>query len=320
MARSGASSGRRTRTRRGWVLGHARAAGEGFGHIRANVLAAVVSMAVMAVAIGLPATLLALLENQRAVFAEWGAEPSLSVFLDKAVDEDQARALAGRIASEAAIKAVEVVNSAAAFAEFRHAIGLNGVKVGGHNPLPHLLLVTPHRETWDADGGQALVAALSARAEVDSVLVDFAWIDRLRAFSALASRALAVLAVLLIGAAVLIVGNTIRVLVAQQLKEIEVLKLVGATDAYVRRPFLYSGALHGLVAGILAVVLVEAVFLALSGPVAALAGAYGSSFVLSAPSLKFVFGVIALSALTGWSGAWLGTLLSLRQFVPTLDE
>ena len=318
MARGAArTGGSRRRPHGAWLVAHLRAAREGWWQLRNNRLASLVSIAVMATALGLPTTLFALLENQQTLFSEWGAEPTLSVFLTRGTSESQARELAARWREIAEIGKVEVVSSTEAFAEFAATTGLITNGAQSANPLPHVLVVTPAAAAWEVGDGQPLVALLRRYVEVDSVLVDLAWVARLRAMSALAARAVWVLGLVLVGAMVLIVGNTIRVLVQEQIAEIEVLKLVGATDAFVRRPFLYSGALHGMVAGILGVILIEGVFFALSGPVEAVASAYLSGFTLVSPAPDFVATVIALATATGWSGAWLGTLHCLRQFDPT---
>ncbi len=304
--------GARRHLPRGWLLEHARAAREGWSHVRDNAAAAAVSVAVMAIAVALPALLFALLESQQSLLGEWGTEPTLSAFLTAPTGHDAAAALAARWRAEADIAGVELVTAEAAFAELAGAVGLGSMDGGGENPLPHVLVVTPRASAWADAGGEALAARLRSAPEVDTVLVDFAWVERLQALAALLSRALILLAAILVAGTVLIVGNTIRGLVVQQRAEIEVLKLVGATDAYVRRPFLYSGALHGLAAGCLALLLVEGVFLALAGPVRALAATYLSDFVLGAPGWRFAAAVIGVAAASGWGGAWLGTARSLR--------
>jgi cell division transport system permease protein len=313
MARSGGS---RTRARGGWLLGHRRAAREGYAHIRGNVVAAMLSIAVMAVAVGLPATLFALLENQRVLVSEWGGEPTLSLFLTKETSAEAAQALATELRGIVQIGAIEFVSSDTAFAEFSGAVGVQGDMADEPNPLPHVLIVTLLRNHPGGDGDEALVAKLRENGQIEAVLVDSAWLDRLSAISALATRGLWVLALLLLGATVLIIGNTIRTLVVERVAEIEVLKLVGATDAYVRRPFLYGGTWHGIAAGVLAVVLIEIVFLALAGPISRVATVYLSPFTLVGPSFGFVGAVVLLSGFTGWCGAWLGTVHSLRRFAP----
>ena len=285
-----ATGARRVRTTALLVV-HVRAMREGLDFLRGNVLASLLGVAVMAIALGLPALFDALLLNQRALLADWGSDPVISVFLGPLVDAATAQALA----------------------EFRAAVGVHGDSLPQDNPLPNLLEVTPRAEVWAGERAAALVARLQAMGEVEQVLVDSDWVERLAALGTLAERAVWLLAVVLGGATVLIVANTVRVLVQQQAETIEVLKLVGATDAYVRRPFLYCGAVHGLLAGALVLALVAACGAALGGPVAAVAEAYGSDFRLSGLPAAHTAGIVGVALLCGWGGAFIGTAVSLRR-------
>lgn len=292
---------------------HVRALREGLDYLRGNALASLLGVAVMAIALGLPALFDALLVNQRALLADWGREPAVSVFLDPLVDAATAQALAAELGRDPEIATVEFIDAATALAEFRAAVGLHGGGLPQDNPLPHLLEVTPRAEVWVGDRAAGLVARLQAMGEVEQVLVDRDWVARLTALGVLAARAVWLLAGVLVTATVLIVANTIRVLVQQQAETIEVLRLVGATDAYVRRPFLYCGALHGLLAGALALALVAACGAALAGPVAAVAEAYQSNFRLSGLPAAHTAGIAVAALLCGWVGAFIGTTVSLRR-------
>lgn len=295
------------------LLPHLRALIESFTQVRGNGAATLMSVAVMAIALALPAMLYGFVQNQQALSAHWGAEPTLTAFLEREASEEVAQDLARRLRIDARVGAVEFVHRDDAFAEFSTASGLAGVAAGGRNPLPHVLVVTPHASAWAYDRGQALVDSLEAEPAVDSVLVDFAWVERLQAIGALAERAVFLLALLLGAGALLIVANTVRVLVHQQRDEIEVLKLVGATDAFVRRPFLYGGALHGLLGGVAAALLVQGVFLALSAPFQRVAEAYLGDFELTGPGLTQSAALVALSCALGWLGALAGIALALRR-------
>jgi cell division transport system permease protein len=320
MARGAASlTGARRGLRNPWLLAHLRALRDGWSQLVANVLPTGVSVAVMAIAIGLPATLFALLDNQRALFSEWGSQPTLSVFLAHGSPEGEALRIAGEWRKQEQIDAVEVIFASKALAQFSAATGFSQGSDDAPNPLPNVLIVTPDPLTWNHRGDGELLKFLRAEPLVDSVLVDFEWIERLRSFSALAERGVWILGVTLLLTIVLVIGNTVRLLVQEQLAEIEVLKLVGATDAFVRRPFLYSGAIHGLLAGILAAAMLEVVFAVLAGPVADLASAYVSEFRLDSPGSGYLADLIALSATIGWLGAWLGTLRTLHQFEPVTE-
>ncbi len=284
--------------------------------MRRTPLTTVVGVAVMAIALGLPALLDALLENQRALAGAWGGKPSLTVFVTPGVERDAAQALSTQVASDADIAAVEFIDAATALAEMSAAAGVSATLDDVDADLPQMIVVTPRATAWSGGRADGLVQRLEALPDVDQVIVDFAWVERLGALEALARCGVVLLGIMLGCATMLIVGNIIRVLVEEQMPTIEVLKLIGATDAFIRRPFLYSGALQGLAAGLLALLLVEGALAALTVPVARLAAAYASRFELhSFPAVHGIVVVVLATAL-GWCGAWLGIGLRLNRLNP----
>ncbi|MCZ6770854.1 MAG: permease-like cell division protein FtsX [Proteobacteria bacterium] len=297
-------------------LQHWRALGESFKQVDANRAPTAIGIAVMAVAIALPALLYIFIQNQHALFEDWGDEASLSAFLHRGVEAGAAARLMQQLAGDSRVASVRLIHRDDAFAEFAASSGLADIADDEVNPLPHVVVLVPRAATWDADRAQSLIASLESNTSIDTVLVDFAWIDRLSAIGRVAERAVFIVALLLAGGALLIVGNTIRALVHQHQDEIEVLKLVGATDAFIRRPFLYSGAMHGFLAGAAAALLVETVFAALKNPVARVAETYLSDFTIAGFSAVQAVLLIAVSCGLGWSGAWIGIILSLRPLDP----
>ena len=177
-----------------------------------------------------------------------------------------------------------------------------------------MLVVRPQAGT-SPDALETLRAALARQAGVELAELDLAWVKRLHALLELAERAAWLLAVLLAAAVLLIVGNTIRLAVLNRQTEIEVIQLVGGTPAFIRRPFLYAGLLQGLLGGLIAWLLVELGLLWLAGPVADLAGLYGSPFGLE--GLPFLSGLtlIASGGLLGWLGSRLAVGWHLRRLV-----
>ena len=293
---------------------HAQALGEGFGHLSANRLATVMGTTVMAIAIALPALMYAFVQNQRTLFADWGGESSLTLFLEQAVDESAAKQLLERLLADPRTVRIRFIHRDEAFKEFAASSGLVAYGDEADNPLPHVFILTPNAQEWALDRGAAFIESLTADPAIDSVLVDLAWVERLDAIGSLVERGVILLAMILAGGALLIVGNTTRALVHEQRNEIEVMKLVGATDAFVRRPFLYSGASYGLFAGVIAMALVQVIFWILDEPIAGVAQAYLSDFRLRGFTAAQAAALIGVSATLGWCGAWLATRLSLRQF------
>ncbi len=163
---------------------------------------------------------------------------------------------------------------------------------------------------------EAVAAAIRALPEADLVQLDTAWVMRLRAILALVGRMVDLASVLLAIAVAIVVGNTIRLEINSRAVEIEVVKLVGGTDGFIRRPFLYLGLWYGFLGALVAAVVVAAALLALAGPVSAVAGLYGSGFRLMGLPLRETAMLLLGGALLGWAGAWLATARHLRAIEP----
>ena len=197
-------------------------------------------------------------------------------------------------------------------AEFRQRSGLaDSLDLLDGNPLPALLVVVP-------EGDEArLVAALEALPETDLLQHDAAWRERLTGWMGFGERLTWVLAALFGLGALLVVGNTVRLDIQSRREEIGVLQLLGASDGFIRRPFVYLGAWYGLAAGALALGLLTLAALALRDPLAALARSYGSPFTLSGLDSLGAALVVLAATIVGWLGAWLVTGHFLRQTRPT---
>jgi cell division transport system permease protein len=210
------------------------------------------------------------------------------------------------------VAAVEHRTPAQGLAELRERSGLADVLAGVEgNPLPHLLVVTPK-------GDEALLAgALQALPEADLVQHDAAWRQRLDNWLRFGARFALVLAVLLGLGALLVVSNTVRMDIQSRREEIGVLQLLGATDGFIRRPFLYLGVSYGVVAGALALAMLTAADVALRAPLAELATSYGSRFALQGFDLAQGAGIVVGAGLLGWLGAGLVAGHYLRQTRPT---
>jgi cell division transport system permease protein len=204
------------------------------------------------------------------------------------------------------VAAVEVKTPDQGLAEFRGQSGFaDALKVLHYNPLPAVLIVTPRADAPAGDSAPALVADLQHDPAVDLVQYDAQWRQRLNAILALTARVAMVLAGLLGMAALLVVGNTVRLDIQGRSDEIAVMQLLGANDGFVRRPFLYTGFWYGAFAGVLSLVLIGIVEWALAAPLAQLAASYEHRF--DAHGLAFVDmgSVLGVGALLGWLGAWL---------------
>ncbi len=275
--------------------------------------ATLLTMAVMALALALPLGLSIALDNLKQFAGSVQQSRDINVFLKTDIDAAAANALAATLRGRADVAAVALRTPEQGMAELRDSAGLGeALDALDDNPLPTLLIVTPAA----ADDAQ-LAASLSALPQADLVQHDALWRKRLDGWLRFGERLVQVLSVLLGAGAALVVGNTVRLDIQSRREEIGVLQLLGASDGFIRRPFLYLGAWYGFGAGMLALGLIAASGLALGPPLAELADSYGSRFALHGLDALHAAFVLLGTLLLGWLGAWLVTGHFLRQTRPT---
>lgn len=277
--------------------------------------ATALTVLVIGIALALPAGLRVLVNNAGAVSATWQSAADFTVYLKLDVSRDAAAKLARAIEARDDVAAVELIDRDQALQEFRAQSGFGeALEALDGNPLPHTLVVRPKSGiTGDVE---TLAAAMRTLPETDLVQLDTAWVSRLRAMLTLMGRVVDLATLLLALAVAIVVGNTIRLEIQNRAVEIEVIKLVGGTDGFIRRPFLYLGLCYGLTGAALAALLLAAALLLLGPPVRALAALYGSSFALTGLSLAETGLLLAGGAVLGWAGAGLATARHLRAIEP----
>jgi cell division transport system permease protein len=263
---------------------------------------------VIGIALALPAGGYALLESLRPAGARLALEPRISLFLEPQVRRADAEALGKRLRADPRIAAVRFVPREEALKEMSAVQGLSEV-IGalGRNPLPDAFVVTSRQD---------LAGELARLPGVAHVQADAVWARRLAAAAAIVELGLWLLAALLGAGLVAVIFNTIRLQILTQRDEIEVSKLIGATDAFIRRPFYYLGLLQGLVGGAVALVLVAAALALLNREVSGLAESYGSSFRLGFLSAAEALAVALFAGLLGWLGAQLSVTRHLSTIEP----
>ena len=310
-----------------WFREHAMAVGAALARIRAMPGSFSFNVLVIALALMLPLAGLTLLENLRPVSRELAVEPEISVFLSTEIARDRAQAIGDEIrnaAQQAGVNArLDYIPREKALDAMKSRAGLGDVVSAlGSNPLPDAYVVRIGGAAWfghDAADAAAparieqLAAALEQIAGVETVQLDAAWVKRLAALLQLASSVLLLLAASLCGVVLAVVFNTIRLQVITQTEEIAVARLLGATDAFVSRPFYYMGGLLGLSAGALALAGVLGALSLLNAPVGELARLYGSGFRLSPLDLASAALLLVASTGLGVIGAMLSVLQALRR-------
>lgn len=298
-----------------YLLRHAQVLLATLGQMARAPLASLLTLTVIGITLALPSGLYVMLDNLERLSAGWDRGAQASLFLKREISEAGAQKLARQIRAMPSVAGVDYISRTAAFAEFRKYSGFGtALNALDSNPLPAVLVVRLSVE--NTAGVETLLTTLAELPGVDLAQLDIEWLRRLAALLQLAERAVFILAVLLSLAVLLVIGNTIRLAVVNRQTEIEIIQLVGGTPGFVRRPFLYSGLLQGLLGGFLAWSLVEVSLLLLSGPARELAGLYGSSFAPTGLGAEQGLLLALAGGLLGWLGARLAVGWQLRQGAP----
>ncbi len=280
-------------------------------------LSSLLTVAVLGIALALPAAFYLFLKNVDQLSGAWDGNVQMSVFLRMDTGHQDALALAGRLRAREDIADVEYQSPAAALAEFERLSGLGDVlREMDANPLPAVLLVQPGAGYPDLVSAGRLRDELALLPEVDAVQLDLEWLQRLRQIMLLGQRLGEGLALLLGGAVLLVIGNTIRLMIENRRQEIHVLAMVGGTPAYIRRPLLYQGGWFGLGGGICAWIFIAVGVVWLRVPAERLAVLYESKYSLLSLNPFEVLVLLGCSILLGWIGAW----VAVRRHLATAGD
>lgn len=319
-ANRGAQSGRPSLRQRlaAWRLHHRQMLVAGFTRLYRRPVATGMTVAVIGIAIALPASLLVLVQNVQQLSGSWQGAARISLFLKQGLSDQTVQQAAAAARNTAGVAALQVINADQALKEFKQRSGFgDALALLGDNPLPAVLVVQPDSAHSAPEAAAALGQTLAQLPQVDQVRLDVQWLRRLQGILGILRRVVMIVGCLLGLAVILIVGNTIRLDIEGRRTEIEVSKLIGATDRFIRRPFLYYGAGYGLTGGVIAWLLVSLSLALLGGPVTRLAGLYGSDFSLTGAGLGGTAMMLAGGALLGWLGAWLAVARHLRDIEPS---
>lgn len=295
----------------GWLRHQKHALTAALHRLRAHPVATLLTALAMGVAISLPSGLYLGLGHLGRLAGELPAQPEISLYLDAGVSAAQKQAIAARL-KQPDIALARYVSKDEALATLSASQDLADITAGlTHNPLPDAWVVRPQASSREA---LARVADdLGKLPGVAETHLDSQWADRLQAALAFGRTGVWLLAGLFAIALIAISGNAIRAQVLVRRDEILVSRLIGATDRYIRRPFLYVGALQGLLGGLAAGGVLAVAGGILRAPVERLAGLYGSAFHLLPPTGIEFAAVLGLTTLFGWLGAWLSVTRALQQ-------
>ena len=295
---------------------HAQQAVGSLGDLWRTPFTTVMTVLVLGISLTLPATLHLFVKNAKQVTEQWDSASEISLFLNLSVSDKAAQNLVQRIMLYPEVAKVKYISKDDALKEFKVLSGFGqALEYLDNNPLPATILVTPTQRASQAHAAGDLLTKLEQEREVEQGKLDLEWLSRLEAMAALIENIVSSVAFLLCLSVVLIIGNTIRLAIINQKDAIAVMKLVGATDSFIQRPFLYSGMWYGIFGGVFASIAIALLAYYLSGALTTLTDLYGSNFVLQ--GLTFDESMILIGFAVGLG--LLGSYISVRQHIRDIE-
>ena len=299
-----------------WVTRHLSTSVGSLGRLAQQPFASLMIVLVIAVTLALPASINLIVKNAQSVSGNWSNALDFSVYLRNDVSESEAEGLARLIDQRADVENVNLITATDALAEFKEQSGFGAaLDQLTDNPLPHTLVVRPGPGNTAASMVM-LQEEIGNLPETELVQIDTEWVQRFQAILDIVRQAIAIGAALLGVAIVVIIGNTIRLDIESRRDEIEVTKLIGASNAFVRRPFLWTGFWYGLLGGSLALLLVQYGFFLLKDPVARLAGLYQSKVSMASLGPVECAAIIGIGVFLGLFASWFTAARHMQRIEP----
>jgi len=276
-------------------------------------IASIITLMVIGIALALPFGLYTILGKLHTVTQGWDTTAQISVFFNPDIPVANAQLTADKLNDDKRVQAVKIIPAQTAWQDLQASMGLvDGNQILPNNPLPTTLIITP-RSTLGAQSLEALANELKQIQGVEIAQQDIAWVKRLDAIIELARRATVLLAALLGGAVLFIIGNTIRMTITQHQHEMAVVKLMGATDGYVRRPFLYTGVWFGMGGSLIACLIIGISGYWLAPALLQLFTLYGANSLEAPAAILDMLALLGIGMLLGLIGAWFAANRQLRE-------
>ncbi len=300
-----------------WLVQNLQALISSLGQLWRKPLSSFLTTAVIGISLTLPAGFYVLLNNAETLTQSWDGSVQLTVFLKTEVSDTEGQVLAEKLKQDIAIKEILFVSRDEAMAEYRGLSGFsNALDLLDENPLPSLLLIRPEIDDPNSGDAEALLNRLQTMSEVDLAIMDRQWLKRLHLIIETIKRGVYIIAVLLALGVLLIVGNTIRLGILNNRQEIEITKLFGGTNAFIQRPFLYTGFWYGIIGSFIAWILISLSLLILEQPIGELAQLYSSNFQLIGLSFSEILLLMLSGSLLGLIGSWISVEQHIRAIEP----
>ena len=285
--------------------------------LKSKPFATFLTIMVIAISLTLPSVCYMVYKNVNQAATQYYPSPQITVYLDKALDDDAAQRVVGQLQAESGVEKVNYLSREEALGEFRNWSGFGGaLDMLEENPLPAVAVIVPKLDFQGTEALNTLRDRVTRVQGVDEVRMDDSWFARLSALTGLVGRVAAMIGVLMVAAVFLVIGNSVRLSIFARRDTINVQKLIGATDGFILRPFLYGGALLGFSGAFLSLILSEILVMRLSSAVTDVARVFGTSFDLNGLSFDECLLLLLVCSMIGWLAAWLATVQHLRHFTP----
>lgn len=300
-----------------WRDLHAHALFSSLGRLVASPFTSIMTISVLAIAISLAGSFYLMVVNVQQLTNHLETSTQISLFLKEGVSDAGAKKMADTIKGNPKIRQVRLINKEQGLEEFKTYSGFgSAVSALQSNPLPIVIEVLPKNSLTDKKELEALQLEFQQNPDVDIAQLDMQWLERLQSIVAVGGRAATLLNVLFGFAVLFITANTIRLELHSRREEVIIAKLVGATHAFIRRPFLYTGAWIGFISGIVAWFIVTVMMLILRSPVERLSSLYGGDFHLLFFGFAETIKLIAIATALGVAGSWAVLLYQLQRTKP----
>ena len=301
-----------------WRAHHVSSFTGSLGRLLSSPVQTILTWLVIAIALVLPTALYVGLQNVQQLGQGWQDSAQMSAFIEKGARQNAIDQLIVRLEQDAKIDRIDYVSPEQALAEFSALSGLGDVVNNlDDNPLPALLIILPANEVKTPEALDSLAATLQAEPLIEKVQLDLGWLRRLHELLKLGERIVISLALVLLLGVLLIIGNTLKLAIENRREEIVVVKMVGGTDGFVRRPFLYSGLWYGFGGGLIAIIILQLLGIWLANPLENLSSLYQSDYALTGYGGLLALMLVALSTFLGWLSAWLAVRKHLNAIQPS---
>ena len=287
------------------------------GEMWRTPLASLMTIAVLGLSLTLPATLYLVVKNVQQVSSGFEEASEISLFVKESMSEQETQTLVKRLALYAEVESVEFISKQQALTEFKDVSGFGqALEYLDSNPLPDVVLVTPTKRHRQPNAAKALLTKLENEREVDFGKLDIAWLERLNALLDLLKESVITIALLLLTSVTLIIGNTIRLSIMDKKEEIQVMKLVGATNTFIHAPFLWTGIWYGVIGGLFAFICIALMMWWLTSAVSSVAGVYQTGFSLIGLTLNEFGALVLLATSLGFIGSYLSVNRYIKEIEP----